>query len=100
MSRLVPIALAFVTIMSVQYEVTPAAQLLPTPRDGDIRTVYWELQNRSEIFLTLELHSADRKPAPLVTLSLAYAGKSPPTPPTAVELRAYAGHFWAPRGEF
>ena len=31
-----------------------AAQLLPTPKDGDIRTVYWELQNVSDVWLTLE----------------------------------------------
>ena len=41
-----------------------AAQLLPPPRDGDIRTVYWELQNASDVWLTLEPRTAKGERAP------------------------------------
>jgi hypothetical protein len=77
-----------------------ALQVLPPPQDGDIRTVYWELQNRSEVFLTLELKSHDGKPAPVVTFTVGFAGKRPVSQPRAVEVRAYPGPLWWPRAEW
>jgi hypothetical protein len=80
--------------------VALALQLLPTPQDGDIRTVYWELQNRTEVFLTLQLKTPDGKTAPLVTMSVGFAGKTPKSRPSNVLIHAYAGTFWAPRIQF
>jgi hypothetical protein len=94
--HLARVAIALAAIAASAHGVR-AAQLLPTPQDGDIRTVYWELQNRSEVFLTLELKSPDGKRAPLVTLSVHFPGKRPVARPSEIELRAYAGAFWAPR---
>lgn len=80
--------------------VMAAAQLLPMPQDGDIRTVYWELQNRSEVFLTLQLKTPDGKLAPLVTITVEFAGKTPKARPSSALIHAYAGAFWAPRVQF
>src|SRR5688500_4513893 len=77
-----------------------AEQLLPPPRDGDIRVVHWDLQNHSQVWLTLEPKAPDGKPAPLLTLAWDFAGKRPVSPPAHIELRAFAGAFWAPRVEF
>jgi hypothetical protein len=79
----------------------PAAsgQLLPPPGDGDIRAVYWELRNQSEVFLTLEPKSAKGAAAPLLTFTCHFAGRRPATAPTQIEVRTYAGAFWAPRAE-
>lgn len=81
--------------------VAPAAagQLLPPPGDGDIRAVYWELRNQSEVFLTLEPKSAKGAAAPLLTFTYHFAGKRPATAPARIEVRAYAGAYWAPRPE-
>jgi hypothetical protein len=76
-----------------------AAQLLPPAVDGDIRTAYYELQNRSEIWLTLEPRSAKGERAPLMTLAVQFAGKRQTTAPHEVEVQAFAGQFWAPRAE-
>lgn len=78
---------------------TARGQLLPPPGDGDIRTVYWELRGQSETWLTLELHDAAGSRAPLLTFTHRFPGKRPARPPTHVEVRAYAGRFWAPRVE-
>lgn len=94
------VLLALVVITATATDIARATQLLPTPRDGDIRTVYWELQNRSEIFLTLELKTPDGKAAPVVTVGVEFPGKIPKTRPQSVEMRAYAGALWAPRVEF
>jgi hypothetical protein len=74
-------------------------QLLPPPGDRDIRVVYWELRSQSEVWLTLEPHSAKGAPAPLLTITHRFAGKYPDKPPVSVELRALAGNLWAPRPE-
>lgn len=70
------------------------AQLLPPPKDGDIRDAYWELRNESETWLTLELKAADGRSAPLVTFTHTYAGKPPGPAASQVEVRAfgYAPH--------
>jgi hypothetical protein len=75
------------------------AQLLPPPRDGDIRVAFYELLNQSEISLTLEPNARDGKPAPVLNVAYRFSGKTPSAPATAFELRAYAGMFWAPRPE-
>ena len=76
-----------------------AAQLLPPPRDGDIRTAYWELQNRTEIWLTLEPRNAKGERAPLVTLTVQFAGRRQTAAPREVEVQAFSEQFWAPRPE-
>lgn len=74
-------------------------QLLPPPGDGDIREVYWELQNRSEVWLTLEPKTTKGERAPMLTFTFNFAGKRPASPPTNVEVRAYAGTMYAPRAD-
>ena len=76
-----------------------AAQLLLPPSDGDIRTVYWELQNRTDVWLTLETRNAKGERAPVVTFTYSFPGKRQTAPPRDVEVRALAGQFWAPRSE-
>ena len=88
-----------VVLMPAGLAVVTAEQLLPPPVDGDIRVVHWDLQNRSQVWLTLEPKAPDGTPAPLLTLAWDFAGKRPVSPPTQIELRAYAGVFWAPRVE-
>jgi hypothetical protein len=77
-----------------------AFQLLPPPGDREIRGVYWELRNESEVWLTLEPANAKGDRAPLLTFTIRFPGKVPVRQPTDVEMRAYAGMFWAPRVEF
>lgn len=74
-----------------------SAQLLPDPRDGDIRVVYWDLRSETEVFLTLELRSpsGEKLPMPL-TLSVSFPGKRPAAALTHVQVRAYVGNLWAP----
>jgi hypothetical protein len=77
----------------------PTVQTLPPPRDENIRVVFYELLNQSEISLTLEPKARDGKPAPTLHLAYRFAGKTPTSSPTEFELRAYVGMFWAPRPE-
>jgi hypothetical protein len=75
----------------------------PPPRDGEIRALYSQLQDQTEIWLTLEPRSPDGKPAPpglILTFTWRFAGKQPAAPPENVDVRAYAGMLWAPRVEF
>jgi hypothetical protein len=76
-----------------------AAQLLPPPHDGDIRTAYWELQNVTDIWLTLEPRTVKGDRAPLLTFTLRFTGKRQAVAAREVEVRAFAGQFWAPRAE-
>lgn len=76
-----------------------AVQLLPPAKDGDIRTVDWELQNVTDIFLTLEPRSITGERAPILTFTCRFSGKRQTTSPGEVEVRASAGQFWAPRAE-
>ena len=76
-------------------------QALPPPRDGDIRALYWELRNESEVWLTLEPKSPDGKPGPgILTFTYRFKGKRPEAPPSQIEARAYAGFLWAPKVSF
>jgi hypothetical protein len=75
-------------------------QALPPPRDGDIRVLHWELQNRTDVWLTLEPKTASGKPGPtltLLTLNYSFPGKIPKARPEHVDLRAHPGMMWAPR---
>lgn len=79
-----------------------AAQALPPPRDGDIRALYWELRNETEVWLTLEPKSPDGNSAPqamTLTLTRRFTGKWPGKQPPRFEIRADAGFLWAPRNE-
>ena len=80
-----------------------AGQALPPPRNGEIRALYWQLQDQTEVWLTLEPRSSDGKPAPpgmILTFTSRFAGKQPKAPPETIDARAYAGLLWAPRAEF
>ena len=76
-----------------------AAQLLPPPKDGDIRTVYWELQNVSDVWLTLEPRTPKGERAPLITFTCRFPGKRPHEAAREVEVQAFSERFWAPRAE-
>jgi hypothetical protein len=76
-----------------------AAQLLPAPKDGDLRVVYWELQNATDIFLTLEPRCITGERAPIVTFNHRFPGTRQMATPIEVEVQAFAGQFWAPRAE-
>jgi hypothetical protein len=76
---------------------TANAQLIPAPRDGDIRVVYWDLRSETQVFLTLELKSPEGEKFPVsLTFSVTFPGKRPAVPPTQVDVRAYVGTLWAP----
>ena len=76
-----------------------AAQLLPPPGDGDIRTVYWELQNVSDVWLTLEPRTVKGERAPLMTFTYRFPGKRQNEAARDVEVQAFSERFWAPRAE-
>jgi hypothetical protein len=76
-----------------------AAQLLPPAGDGDIRIVYWELQNVTDIWLTLEPRTLKGERAPLVTFTYRFPGRRQTAAPREVEVQAFSGQFWAPRAE-
>jgi hypothetical protein len=83
--------------------VAPASeQALPPPRDGDIRVLYWELTNRTQVWLTLEPQSADGKPLPAgmnLTFSVEFTGKRPNRAMDRIDVRANSGFMWAPKVE-
>jgi hypothetical protein len=87
------------TILVLSLAIDTVAQVLPPPRDGEIRVVFNELMNQSAISLTLEPRARDGKPAPTLNLAYRFTGKSPGTGLTDFELRADVGLFWAPRPE-
>jgi hypothetical protein len=77
-------------------------QALPPPRDGDIRALYWELRNETEVWVTLEPMSPAGKRAPqamTLTFTRRFAGKWPDNQPARFEIRADAGFLWAPKNE-
>ena len=76
-----------------------ARQLLPPPGDGDIRTVYWELQNVSDLWLTLEPRTVKGERAPLMTFTYRFPGKRQNEAARDVEVQAFSERFWAPRAE-
>ena len=79
-----------------------SGQLTPPAGDGEIRVVYWELRQETEIWLTIEPKSPDGKPAPpavVLTVGRTFPGKVPMSPPALFDVRASAGQMWAPRVE-
>jgi len=52
-----------------------AAQLLPPAGDGDIRTVHYERQNVTDIFLLLEPRTLKGERAPIVTFTGRFPGR-------------------------
>jgi hypothetical protein len=77
-------------------------QLTPPAGDGEIRVVYWELRQETEVWLTIEPKSPDGKPAPpamILTIGRTFSGKIPASPPATFEVRASAGMTSAPRVE-
>jgi hypothetical protein len=76
------------------------AQALPPPRDGDVRVLYHELRDLTEVWLTLEPKGPAGETLPiLLTFNVAFPGKRPAVPVTQVEMRAYVGRLWNPRPE-
>src|SRR6185295_18523246 len=73
--------------------------LPPTPKDGDIRLAYWDVQNVTEISITLEPHATNGQRAPILTFTYRFPGKLQKELPREVEVQASAGLFWAPRAE-
>lgn len=92
-------------VWSLLFQITTSqarAQALPPPGDGDIRVLYYELNDRTSVWLTLEPKRTDGKPAPpgaLLTLTLEFPGRRPQAPAQEVEIRAHAGFMWAPQVE-
>jgi hypothetical protein len=90
---------ALITILCLSVgSVSP--QALPPPRDGEIRVLYWELQDRTDVWLTLEPKTTSGQPAPtvmLLTLNFTFPGKIPKARPEHVDLRAQPGMMWAPQ---
>ena len=84
---------AVLTLAAALHAAPPGVQLLPPPKDGDIRDAYWELRKESETWLSLELKTADGRAAPFLTFTHFYPGKPPGPPATQIEVRAYG---WAP----
>jgi hypothetical protein len=80
--------------------IDAGGQLSPPPGDGEIRVVYWELQNETEVWLTLEAKSVTGKPAPVLNFAHRFAGKYPARPATDFEVTAQVGMLWAPSMEF
>ena len=92
-----------IACLSIVAASVSAGQALPPPRDGEIRALYWERQDETEVWLTLEPRSPDGKPAApglILTFTSRFAGKQPQAPAESIDVRAYAGFRWAPRVEF
>jgi hypothetical protein len=75
-------------------------QPAPAPADGDIRAVYQELRDQTELVLTLQPHMADGAAAPAgfaLTLSRVATGRDPWAPASStsvIDVRAYPGTAW------
>lgn len=82
--------------------VLMAHQALPPPGDGEIRALYWEIRNETEVWLTLEPKSSLGTPTPqamTLTLTRRFMGKWPNGQPPRFEIRANAGLLWSPKNE-
>lgn len=78
-------------------------QPAPAPVDGDIRAVYQELRDQTELVLTLQPHAAAAATAPAgfaLTFSRVSTGRDPQTPAssgTVIDVRAYPGTASTPK---
>ena len=76
------------------------AQTLPPPQDGDIRVMYFEALDQTEVWLTLEPQSPAGEKLPiLLALSATFSGRHPAAPPLHLEVRAHVERLWAPTPE-
>ena len=75
---------------SVAFAWAAERQLLPPPGDGDIRNIYWELRDESELWLTLEPSSGDRRHKRMLTITWRFAGRRPSALPKELDVTAYA----------
>jgi hypothetical protein len=78
------------------FAASATTQLLPPPKDGEIRVVHWELRNESQVWLTLEPRSSKGGAAPMLTFAHTFPGKPPGPSASQIEIRAFG---WAPHAE-
>jgi hypothetical protein len=94
-----------IVALALLLAASAGAQLLPPPGDGDIRTVYWELRDQTDIFVALVPHAPDGASTPpgmMIRIRRSFAGKgSPPRPNggTMLYIEAPVGTVWAPKPE-
>ena len=93
-----PLPASFLALALVVAPGAARGQALPPPRDGDVRVLYHELRDLTEVWLTLEPKgpSGDELPISLA-FHVAFTGKRPAAPLTQVEMRAYVGRLWNPQ---
>jgi hypothetical protein len=78
-------------------------QPAPAPVDGDIRPVYQELRDQTELVLTIQPHAAAGTTAPAgfaLTFSRVSSGRAPQAPAsstTVIDVRAYPGTASTPK---
>src|SRR5688572_12686231 len=87
-------------VPSVAFAWTAERQPLPPPGDGEIRIIYWELRNESELWLTLEPRSGDGRHKRMLTITWRFPGRRPSAPPNELDVTAYAGPLFGGRVEF
>lgn len=78
-----------------------SAQLFgPPASDGEVRVLYHELRDLTEVWLMLKPKgpSGDKLPI-FLTLNVAFPGKRPAAPLQQLEIQAHVGMLWAPRPE-
>jgi hypothetical protein len=82
--------------------LTCISQVLPPPKDGEIRVVYWELRDQTDIFLTIVPQSVQGASAPSalgLSFTCTFPGRTakvPVTDATVIGVKATAGLMWAP----
>jgi hypothetical protein len=79
------------------------SQPAPATADGDIRAVYQELRDQTELVLTIQPHAAAGTTAPAgfaLTFSRVSSGRDrqqPASSATVIDVRAYPGPAWTPK---
>jgi hypothetical protein len=79
------------------------SQPAPATADGDIRAVYQELRDQTELVLTIQPHLAAAATAPAgfaLTFSRVASGRdrqAPALSTTVIDVRAYPGTAWTPK---
>jgi len=75
-------------------------QTLPSPQDGDIRVMYFEALDQTEVWLTLEPKSPAGEKLPIfLVLRATFPGRRPVAAPAHLEVRADVDRLWAPTPE-